>query len=204
MLKQHRVDPTHLRKLCSERRKLSTSFKDSENPPRFINCCVRNIQQTPWLDMSLSALLLDLQNKNYQFKMMALEAKRRRPPHLDRGTYVGPVAVRQTESHGRGLFTTASVKAGDLLLCEKAFSYAFHSENDNSTGLTFLINPDTENITVGTHAELIGLIVRRLYKNPSHQGNQNHEPSNVYFSKLKRRTQDQLMKFLAIKYGSHT
>ncbi|KAJ5559393.1 hypothetical protein N7513_001792 [Penicillium frequentans] len=113
-----------------------------------------------------SARLVEQDTGNYQFKKMILEAKKRRPPQLERGTYVGPVTVKATQSHGRGLFTTEAVKAGDLLLCEKALAYAFH-DDENSSDLTLLMSPDTNKMTLGTHGELIESIVQKLHKNPS-------------------------------------
>lgn len=112
------------------------------------------------------ARLAEVESGKYEFKKMILEAKKRRPPSLDRGTYVGPIAVKQTESHGRGLFTTAAVKAGDLLLCEKAFAHAFHN-GDESQNLRLLIDVDMNKATIGTQAELIETISQKLYKNPS-------------------------------------
>lgn len=97
---------------------------------------------------------------------MQLEATKRRPPLLDHATYVSPVSVRPTESRGRGLFTTKAVKAGDLLFCEKAFEHAFHDADDSSKGLALSINAQTDTMTVGTQADLIGFIVQKLYKNP--------------------------------------
>ncbi|PLN80224.1 hypothetical protein BDW42DRAFT_116132 [Aspergillus taichungensis] len=113
-----------------------------------------------------SSRLLEQESGKYEFKKMILEAKKRQPPTLDRGTYIGPVAVKQTQSHGRGLFTTEAVKAGDLLFCEKAFAHAFHYEN-GSKDLRLLLNVDTDKATIGTQGELIELIVQKLYKNPS-------------------------------------
>lgn len=106
-------------------------------------------------------------NGNYQFKRLQLEAAKNRPPHLDCATYIGPVCVKSTESRGRGLFTTDAVKAGDLLFCEKAFAYVFHDDKNPSKDLNLLMNAQTGAMTVGTQAELIGLIVQKLYKNPS-------------------------------------
>lgn len=111
--------------------------------------------------------LAEQENGKYQFKRLQLEAKTSCPPHLDHATYIGPVAVRSTETHGRGLFTTKAVKAGDLLLCEKAFAHAFHDPNDPTQGLALLINLQTESMTMGTQAELVRLIVQKLYKSPS-------------------------------------
>ncbi|KAJ6139733.1 hypothetical protein N7471_006219 [Penicillium samsonianum] len=113
-----------------------------------------------------SARLVEQDSGKYEFRKMILEAKKRRPPRLDRGTYIGPVTVKQTQSHGRGLFTTEAVKAGDLLFCEKAFAYAFHDE-DTSQDLYLLLNVDMDKATIGTQAELIELIAQKLHKNPS-------------------------------------
>jgi tetratricopeptide (TPR) repeat protein len=113
-----------------------------------------------------SARLVEQESGKYDFRKMIMEAKKRQPPRLDRGTYIGPVTVKQTQSHGRGLFTTQAVKAGDLLFCEKAFSHAFHDENA-SKGLRLLFNVDMNKATIGTQGELIQLIVQKLYKNPS-------------------------------------
>lgn len=113
-----------------------------------------------------SARLMEQDSGNYEFRKMMLEAKKRRPPTLDRATYIGPVTVKQTQSHGRGLFTTEAVKAGDLLLCEKAFAHAFHIK-DTSQDLRLLLNVDMNEATIDTQAELIELITQKLHKNPS-------------------------------------
>ncbi|KAH1539391.1 hypothetical protein KXX61_007222 [Aspergillus fumigatus] len=112
------------------------------------------------------ARLAEQKTGKYPFKRLQLEATKRRPPLLDHATYVGPVAVRPTESRGRGLFTTEAVKAGDLLFCEKAFAHAFHDADDPRRSIGLLINPQTNQITMGTQTELIRLIVQKLYKNP--------------------------------------
>lgn len=112
--------------------------------------------------------LAEQRTGKYPFKHLQLEAKKRCPPLLDRGTYIGPVSVRPTESRGRGLFTTEAVRAGDLLFCEKAFAHAFHDEVAGASGsLSILMNPETNTITIGTQADLIVLIAQKLYKNPS-------------------------------------
>lgn len=60
---------------------------------------------------------------NYDFASMLAQAEESDWPEFDRATYVGPIEIRQCEdeSIGRGLFLTKDVKAGDLLLCERAF-----------------------------------------------------------------------------------
>jgi hypothetical protein len=113
------------------------------------------------------ARLAEQESGKYQFTRLQLEAKKRRPPVLDHATYVGPVAMRSTQSRGRSLFTTEAVKAGDLLFCEKAFAHTFHDVTDPSKGIALLINSQTDKMTMGTQVELITLIVQKLYKNPS-------------------------------------
>lgn len=106
----------------------------------------------------------------YQFKQLYKQALKLRPPHLDLATYIGPVCIKESGSRGRGLFTTQAVKAGDLLLCEKAFAHAFVGNTNNAEqnqSVTLLINPETESIIMGAQAELIRLIAQMLYKNPS-------------------------------------
>ena len=56
----------------------------------------------------------------YDFKAIREEMSKVSPPHLDHATFVGSVTVKVSWS---GLFTTKAVKAGDLILCEKAFAH---------------------------------------------------------------------------------
>ena len=57
------------------------------------------------------------------------------PVKSDRASYIGSVEVRacKVKSHGRGLFLTKSVNAGELLLCEKAFSVSLLSIYDDAS-----------------------------------------------------------------------
>ncbi|KAF7588273.1 hypothetical protein BBP40_005927 [Aspergillus hancockii] len=114
-----------------------------------------------------TARLAEGQSGEYPFRRLQREATKRRPPLLDRATYIGPVSVRPTESRGRGLFTTEAVRAGELLFCEKAFAHAFHDEAGDSNDVSLLMNTETQTMTMGTQAELISLIAQKLYKNPS-------------------------------------
>ncbi|CAH0004316.1 unnamed protein product [Clonostachys byssicola] len=106
----------------------------------------------------------------YDFAGMQRDASAKRPPHLDFATYVGPVEVRPSGSKGRGLFTTKAVKAGELLLCEKAFAHAFVDTDNEKQDLTVLIDAERDLITVGGQTELIRLVAQKLYHNPSMAG----------------------------------
>ncbi|RAK77731.1 TPR domain protein [Aspergillus fijiensis CBS 313.89] len=89
------------------------------------------------------------------------------PPLLDRATYVGPVAVRPAQSSGLGLFTTTAVKAGDLLVCEKALAYAQVNLHDFSKSLRTRVDPERERISSANDIELLRLMTQKLLKNPS-------------------------------------
>ncbi|CZT42233.1 related to TPR domain protein [Rhynchosporium secalis] len=110
----------------------------------------------------------------YDFKAL-YKATKLRPPRLDIATYKGPVEVRASAGRGRGLHTTAPVKAGDILLCEKAFAYCFAASPEEiakmpSTHLapiSFMIDVARDKITMGTHADLIRVVSNKLTFNPS-------------------------------------
>ncbi|KAJ5960083.1 uncharacterized protein N7479_007233 [Penicillium vulpinum] len=103
----------------------------------------------------------------YNFKDMQEKASKTHPPLLGHGTWIGPVTVRQTESQGRGLFTTQAVKAGDLLLCEKAFAYATEHPSKPKWNSSLHINTELWTTTRGGQLALASSIVEKLYKNPS-------------------------------------
>lgn len=112
--------------------------------------------------------LNELEYGQYDFPKM-YEAAENNPPLVDCATYIGPVVVKDTNGRGRGLFTTKSVKAGELLFCEKAFAccYATDSSSATSSKTGLLINVVTNQITMGTQGSLITAIVQRLSRNPS-------------------------------------
>jgi tetratricopeptide (TPR) repeat protein len=104
----------------------------------------------------------------YNFALLQVEAEKLKPPQLDHATYIGPIEVRSAGSKGRGLFVTNAVKAGDLLLCEKAFSYAWVNEREEGgPKVTLLLTADTNRGFMGGQADLIRIIAQKLYCNPS-------------------------------------
>ena len=107
--------------------------------------------------------LLEQKTGAYNFEQMRIDAGLRRPTDLDYATYIGPVEIKETQSKGRGLFVTKPVKAGDLLLCEKAFGYAA----EYSSTYAMLVHSETGQVIVGARAELLRVIVQKLYRNPS-------------------------------------
>lgn len=113
-----------------------------------------------------SARVVEQERGKYDFKEMILEATALHPPTLDHSTYVGPITIKQTQSHGKGLFTTQAVKAGDLLLCEKAFSYVSRDKN-YPKDLHLFFDIELDSVSIGSQGELIEIIVQKLHKNPS-------------------------------------
>lgn len=84
---------------------------------------------------------------------------------LDHASYTRNTEVRDAGKRGRGLFATKDIKAGDLILCEKAFDVARDSEN--AAGTVVVLNLDTNRAQYGPHASLLFNIVQKLRNNPS-------------------------------------
>ncbi|KAJ8129663.1 hypothetical protein O1611_g3966 [Lasiodiplodia mahajangana] len=104
----------------------------------------------------------------YDFAAMYKQAKAT-PPIIDCATYKGPVAVREVHGcGGSGLFTTKPVKAGDLLLCEKAFAYCYADKDDpiGRRNMRILLQLDTKRVKRGGQAHLLTDIVQKLYHSP--------------------------------------
>lgn len=106
--------------------------------------------------------LREQEHGEYGFRAM-YRAAEDTPPCLDNATFAGHVEIQPSEGRGRGLFTTKDVIAGELLLCEKAFTYS--SAKHSKTSL--LMNTHTNRATLGTQADLITATVQKMFRNPS-------------------------------------
>ncbi|KAJ4377321.1 hypothetical protein N0V83_000146 [Neocucurbitaria cava] len=105
---------------------------------------------------------------DYDFRFLQAEAKKRHPPVLDHATYFGPIEVKETQDKGRGLFATKAVRAGDLLLCEKAFGYIdAHGYDDGRPKITVTTYTEKENRFIRARTDLVRLIVQKIHRNPS-------------------------------------
>lgn len=102
----------------------------------------------------------------YRFREMQAAAYMICPPLLDHATYVGPLCIRETGSRGRGVFTTTAVKAGDLLLCEKALGYASIDIRAAQGEMPLLMNPVTDEVTMGTQVDLMTQVIQKVHSNP--------------------------------------
>ncbi|KAF2447508.1 hypothetical protein P171DRAFT_509783 [Karstenula rhodostoma CBS 690.94] len=143
-------------------------FRDSSKVLELLRAKFPNNEQALAVLERVRRRCLEQDDGNYDFKLLQAEAKKLRPPQLDHATYIGPVEIRNTKTKGRGLFVTKAVKAGDLLLCEKAFAHAYAAEGDEGNSkVTLLMNLETKRGLMGGHADLITTITQKLFRNPS-------------------------------------
>lgn len=83
---------------------------------------------------------------------------------LDHASFTSRVEVRATLDRGQGLFAKTAIKAGDLVLVEKAFSAAFAATEHAS--LSIVLNMNTNSVSTGSHATLLPQIVQETLRNP--------------------------------------
>lgn len=83
---------------------------------------------------------------------------------LDIADFLSNTEVRPAGRHGRGLFTAKALKAGDLILCEKAFAIRFRYESKDE--VVTVININTNRGCMGPHAMLSSDIIQNLRHNP--------------------------------------
>ncbi|KAE8152342.1 hypothetical protein BDV25DRAFT_137917 [Aspergillus avenaceus] len=113
--------------------------------------------------------LAEQRHGNYQFAEMIKQTNKFPPQKLDCATYVGPVAIQQSGSRGRGLFTTKDVKAGDLLLCEKAFAYASADAEvlEDCRSILKMYDLQIGRTMTGPGISVIQSVLHRIHDNPS-------------------------------------
>lgn len=85
---------------------------------------------------------------------------------LDNASFLANVKVGESDKKGgRGLFTTSPLKAGDLILCEKAFLVSFHSDAEAETYT--IMNLNTNVGVMGTQATLMFNLTQKTLHNPT-------------------------------------
>jgi tetratricopeptide (TPR) repeat protein len=99
---------------------------------------------------------------DYDFDRMSRSASKRNN-RLDHASYISFARVSETERRGRGLFATQDLKAGQLILAEKAKCVAFESDKINKSYA--ILNQDTQRGLVGSQAVLLFMLVERLLYN---------------------------------------
>ncbi|CAG7915975.1 unnamed protein product [Penicillium olsonii] len=124
--------------------------------------------------------LFEQTHGTYDFRAMQIGAATSETLVLDHATYTGPVAVKESEIHGKGLFTTRDVKFGELLLCEKAFAFIFEGPDsrkipdENAQKFiraryldTARVNVETRTVARGPLLDLATQVITKMHKNPS-------------------------------------
>ena len=84
--------------------------------------------------------------------------------HLDYADFLSNTEVRLAGRRGRGLFATKTLKAGDLIFCEKAFAICFRPESMDD--ILTIINLNTQRVSVGPQAMLFSDIIQDLRHSP--------------------------------------
>lgn len=101
----------------------------------------------------------------YSFTRMYRQASQN-TAQVDCATFSEPVEVREAPGRGRGLFTAKAVRAGDLLLCEKAFVYSYC---DMSSGrYSVLMDLESKRGFAGAQATILTQVIQNLYHNPEY------------------------------------
>ncbi|KAF5682002.1 TPR domain-containing protein [Fusarium denticulatum] len=122
------------------------------------------------LDLSMqstaSKRLKEQDDGEYAFEDMLVEAQET-PPLIDCATFSSLVEIRDAPGRGKGLFLTKDVSAGDLVLCEKAFSYCFMDGNSHKT-YPILANVLRDEAKDGGSVYLWTQVTQKLYHNPEH------------------------------------
>ena len=139
-------------------------FTDCDTVLRTLCASSPNNEQAAELSEHHRRRCLETMTGDYDFKQLQEEAEKLQP--MDHATWLGPTEIRDVAHKGRGLFVTKAVKAGDLLLCEKAFGYAPGNRVGNSEPKV-LLNLERQGFFNGSQVDLISLIVQELRRNPS-------------------------------------
>jgi tetratricopeptide (TPR) repeat protein len=85
---------------------------------------------------------------NYDFKSMG-ESLSITNVHMDHANFLRNVEIRDTGTHGRGLYATRDLERGNLVLCEKALCFPNMLKEDLHNSETTLYNFNTNTRTEG-------------------------------------------------------
>ncbi|KAH7391710.1 hypothetical protein BKA66DRAFT_568125 [Pyrenochaeta sp. MPI-SDFR-AT-0127] len=86
--------------------------------------------------------------------------------HVDAANYTSGTQIKETKTHGRGLFAAQAFKTGDLIIAEKAFALPGYFLNDRSSDCS-LYSLENETATDRAGTQLFKELVQKLRHNPS-------------------------------------
>lgn len=95
---------------------------------------------------------------------MSDEANKQMLPRLDHASYLRKTKIATSSTAGRGLFAAVDIKAGDVVMVEKAFAAEYAS--DIMGEMLTLINVHTDRSSSGTHATLLATLASKIEHNP--------------------------------------
>ena len=110
-----------------------------------------------------TARIQESETGDYDFTAMSNSVTKSHK-QLNHASFTNKTDIRSSQSKGRGLFATTAIKAGELVLVEKAFSVVFASELGNETHVILNLNNNTGRI--GAHAILFNHLVQKMRYNP--------------------------------------
>ncbi|TLD17997.1 hypothetical protein PspLS_10479 [Pyricularia sp. CBS 133598] len=106
--------------------------------------------------------LSEQQSGEYNFSRM-LKSVTMQHSQLNHASFLSRTKIAPTGNRGRGLFSTVSLSAGDVIFVEKAFFTAHRDGED----LSVLININTDVVSLGTHNLRLFGILDKMTWNPS-------------------------------------
>lgn len=109
--------------------------------------------------------LVEQQEGKYNFAAMRTEAWDLSSPQLDHASFIALVEVKDSPGKGRGLFLKKNVKAGDLVLCEKAVAY--FASDALKEELLYHVDMDAKRVTKSNHGLLMQDLIQKLRRCPS-------------------------------------
>lgn len=149
------------------------AYYELGNFPESLAMLSKLIQKYPNQDQArkclkrVKARLDEQQTGKYAFLALNKEAAILRPPELDHATFIGAVIVKNSPGRGRGLFTTKAFKAGDLILCEKAFAHA-HKEYTPASHMPLSFQTTNKHlVNQSTQTDMILKLVEKVSTNRS-------------------------------------
>ena len=100
---------------------------------------------------------------DYDFMTMSRSSSKKHN-RLDHADFTSNTVIREAGTSGRGLFATKDIKAGQLVLCEKALCVVF--ESDATPKSYTILNHNTQRALAGTQATLLFTLVQKLLYYP--------------------------------------
>jgi tetratricopeptide (TPR) repeat protein len=105
--------------------------------------------------------LAERNNGSYDFGAISRALSSSHASSFDHADFLRNTVMQETSYGGRGLFATKAIKAGELVLCERAFHVAHPVDP-----LYILININTGHGAFGGRASLLFAIIDKLRNNP--------------------------------------